>query len=354
MAVSVTTLTNHLKSIMPKGYDTTTTPFTTWITEAIAEMVALAAPEFRERTWFDAVGDGVTTRYALPGFDVALAPNVPSWAYPHTQNNLASVTGGATVAIANPTTAPTLALRTGGSTIASGAVLAAAVAWTTANGRESQLSPFAVIATTAANQTIDVTATNVPSTVSKMHVYTSIDVANFATLGRAATNVATNVASTGLGLGAATATTLPLYNYADPTTVAFTEGTVTDGVVDTEYNEDVTGRGPTDLTAAGVQSVVMLDTALTLGQALRIWYYRAPQLPASGTTALTGIPDDFAYTATTAFMHRYLALNHETTSKDQHWQAYLDLHNQALAMKSNTAARPTKDVRLIQWGTQQI
>ena len=344
MAVSVTSLTLHLQAMMPKGYTVTTTPFTTWITEAIAKTMAVAGPLFRERTYVDCIGDGVTTRYALPGFDSALVP-INEWPFPHTAN---------TLGVAAPVAAPTLALRTGGSTIPSGAVLSFAHAWTDGTG-ETKIGPTASITTTAANQTVDVTVPAAPVGVTKAHLFATIAVLNPAHLGRVATAVAVSntvtTTTTGLGLGAATVATWPLVDYVDPSTVSITEDS---GLPRIEWNEDVTGRVPSDLTPAGVQSVVMFDTALTSGQRCRVWYTRDAQLPAATTSAILGVPDDVLYTGVEAHMYQTLALNHEDTAADKYWNAYLDSHSQFLNLLATQAGRPTTGARTIHWSTQTI
>jgi hypothetical protein len=335
--LSITDLTSHLQKIMPKGYTVTTTPFTDWVTEAIQEAVYMAAPEFRERTFYDAIGDGVTTRYALPGYNVALLP-FGQQTFPQTLN---------TAEVANPGSGPSLQLVAGGSTTPIGSTIYVGFEWVDGVGR-TQLSPLTAIVTSAANQTVKATLPIAPLGVVSANVYASGAVLNAQYVSRVLAAVTVSQTATtlttafGLGDGA----TFPLVDYVDPTTISFIEAA---SVAQMEYG--VAADGTLNAAAASTTALT-LATALTSGQRLRIWYTRQPQVPTSNSAPIFGVPDDFLLTATAAFLHRYLSLNHDTGAKDMHWPAYVDLHQQALNMKQQTANRTTQPARSLEWGAQ--
>jgi hypothetical protein len=337
MPLTITDLTTHLQKIMPKGFTVTATPFTDWITHAISEAIALAAPEFRERTFTDCIGDGVTTRYALSGYNIVLLPS-DQQIFPQTIN---------TAEVANPTAAPTAALRTGGSTIPAGAVLSFGFDWITAFGT-TQLSPLGTITTSAANQTIDITIPVAPLGVTGCNIYVTGSILNTQYVSRVSAAHAISATATTLvtGLGLGDGVNFPLVDFEDPANVSFIEATSTISI-----EPGINADGSVNAAAAST-TVITLATALTSGQRLRIWYTRQPQVPSSNSAPIFGVPDDFLYTATAAIMHRYLAVNHETGAKDQHWQVYIDLHNQALGMKDKNSARVGARVQMIEWGSQ--
>lgn len=337
MPLAINDITTHLQKINPKGYTVTTTPFTDWITEAINEAVYFAAPEFRERVFYDCIGDGVTTRYPLPGYNVELSP-LDQQIFPQTIN---------TSEVANPTTAPTAVIRAGGSSIASGAKLYIGFAWNTALG-QTQLSPLFAITTTGANQTFDVTIPVAPHGVTTCDIFISGAELNPQYVSRSAaaqavsTTAVTVVTSLGLGNG----TNFPLVDYVDPTQESFIEES---SVVSLEHG--INADGSLNAAAASTTTIT-LQTALTSGQRMRLWYTRQPQVPVSNSAPIFGVPDDFLYTASAAFMHRYLAMNHETGAKDQHWAAYVDLHQLSINMKQQESSRSVGSARAIEWGTQ--